>query len=483
MKEIDRSQSALWRRCRRIALILFALAITVGMNLIVEDLAKKRDWNLDFSANNRFSISEETKQLVSSLSSPVRVYSLFSTGAQTSSVLLTQEILNHYTSYGTIRVQNIDMVRNPAAVERFRTEGRTIANGSLIVANQDESRFRVITAGEMFDYELNAEMNGYSRVDFVGEQKLDAAIVYVTSQVTPRVLFLQGHGETDYAALSNVRSAVEANNYETLPLSLSSEQVKLRPDDILLVIEPKQDLTAEEYEIVKNHLSAGGKMYFAASYGTEGLTAFEALMQLYGLSMDDRLVMEDTASVAYYYRNPLYLMPQIHNDALENAGPAAGFSKGDYVVLPQSRAISRIASHPLGLDRTQVLSTSDTAYSISGIEETDGERESFQLAWAAEKIQDNREAGRIFVVGNGLFLTHNELFSAYSNRKLLLSPLSWLSGQPMVQYAEGKSMGAYRLNIPDNTVYRVVSIAVVGGLPLLMLIIGLTVWHKRRRRS
>ena len=50
-----------------------------------------------------------------------------------------------------------------------------------------------------------------------------------------------------------------------------------------MVVAPTKDLTDAEYEILKNFLENGGRMYYSSQYGIGGdLPNFEALLGLYG---------------------------------------------------------------------------------------------------------------------------------------------------------------------------------------------------------
>lgn len=106
-----------------------------------------------------------------------------------------KEILNHYEANGTVKSENIDMIANPASVARFRSEHIQLTANSITVTNEDESRFRIITQSQLYDYEFDNQLQRYTKYDFIGEQASTSAILYVTSENTPIVYFLQGHNE------------------------------------------------------------------------------------------------------------------------------------------------------------------------------------------------------------------------------------------------------------------------------------------------
>ena len=155
------------------------------------------------------------------------------------------------------------------------------------MSNADETKFRVISSSDLYDYEYSYDYTtgqySYSKYDFVGEQAVTSAILYVTSDDTPIVYLLQGHGEVSYDSMTHVTDALTAQNYEPMELNLTDSSVTLEAGDVVMVVAPTKDLTDAEYEILKNFLENGGRMYYSSQYGIgSDLPNFEALLGLYG---------------------------------------------------------------------------------------------------------------------------------------------------------------------------------------------------------
>ena len=185
------------------------------------------------------------------------------------------------------------MLANPASVSRFRTEDTQLAANSIIVANAAETKFRVIPQTELYDYEIDYQTQTYKKYDFLGEQAVTAAIIYVTSQDTPVIYFLQGHDELPLSQLHHVTDALRARNYEPRELHLSNTDAVVREGDVVVAVAPSQDLSETEYESLKAFLAEGGRLYYASNYVSGALPYFDMLLSLYGLEVDKGLLVED----------------------------------------------------------------------------------------------------------------------------------------------------------------------------------------------
>lgn len=479
-----------------IVLTVIVILLVMALNWVFGMVEDSFAWSVDLSYNQKFSISDQTREVVQGLDQDVKIYTLLQENSTSSLSTMIEEMLTRYKALGHIQVENLDIVANPTAAARFQTGDTELSVNSIVVTNADESKFRVISSTDMYDREYGYDSNYQMKLtknDFIGERAVTSAILYVTSEDTPNVYLLQGHGEVAYENLAHVTEALSAQNYEPSALELSDSSVELGSGDVVMVIAPTGDLTDEEYDMLKAFMEQGGRLYYATQYGVtaEALPNFTALLNLYGLSVDQGLVVEDVSASGRYYRQQLMLMPNIaltneEGDALDIT---KGFDDSSYLVLPQSQAIRTPEMKQSGIVYTDVLTTSDKAYIKSNVNEnttidkqaTD-ESGTFPIAVAADKTNydDETLTSRVFVVGNAYFLASESYFTAYDNTKLLISPMEWLVNRDTSVYVPSKSMGSYTMSIPDNTTYQILTLTVIVAIPVIILLVGFVVWRRRR---
>ncbi len=479
-----------------IVMTVVAIVLVMLINYVFGLAESNFAWTIDLSYNQKFSISDATREVVQGLDQEVKIYTLLQENSTSTLNTMLEEMLIRYKALGNnITVQNLDIVANPTAAARFQTDGNQLSVNSIVVSNADETRYRVIERVDLFyeEYRYNSYyQRQLTRSDFVGEQAVTSAILYVTSEDTPIVYLLQGHGEMPYDNMGHVTEALTAQNYEPMALDLTDSSVELEAGDVVMVVAPTKDLTDAEYDILKSFLENGGRMYYSSQYGTSGeLPNFEALLGLYGLKVDDGLLIEDVSSSGRYYRQQLVLMPEIAltDEEGDQLDVTQGFDSGSYLVLPECQAIRTPEMKQSGIVYTDVLTTSDKAYIKSNITEnttidkqaTD-ESGQFSVAVAMDNPDyDNVEnTTRIFVVGNAYFLASESYFNYYDNATLLISPMEWLVNRDTSVYVPSKSMGAYTMSIPDNTTYQILTVTVIIAIPVVILLVGFIVWRRRR---
>lgn len=480
-----------------IVMTVIVIVLVMLVNYVFGLAESNFAWTIDLSYNQKFSISDATREVVQGLDEEVKIYTLLQENSTSSLNTMLEEMLNRYKALSNnISVQNLDIVANPTAAAKFQTDGNALSVNSIVVSNADETKFRVISSSDLYDYEYSYDYTtgqySYSKYDFVGEQAVTSAILYVTSDDTPIVYLLQGHGEVSYDSMTHVTDVLTAQNYEPMELNLTDSSVTLEAGDVVMVVAPTKDLTDAEYEILKNFLENGGRMYYSSQYGIGGdLPNFEALLGLYGLTVDDGLLVEDVSSSGRYYRQQLVLMPEIAltDEEGEQLDITKGFNSSSYVVLPECQAIRTPEMKQSGIVYTDVLTTSDKAYIKSNItenttidkQETD-ESGKFSVAVAMDKpdYENVENTTRIFVVGNAYFLASESYLNYYDNSTLLISPMEWLVNRDTSVYVPSKSMGTYVMSIPDNTTYQILTVTVIIVIPVVILLAGFIIWRRRR---
>ena len=104
--------------------------------------------------NAVYELSDQTKQVLNQLDGDIVFYTLFRTGEGRENIKLTNRIANVLKKYDDytkkIRVENIDPLLNPAFVQQFDREGKGIAENSIIITNDDKSRFKVLSLSSAF---------------------------------------------------------------------------------------------------------------------------------------------------------------------------------------------------------------------------------------------------------------------------------------------------------------------------------------------
>ena len=121
----------------------------------------------------------------------------------------------------------------------------------------------------------------YNITAFKAEEALTSAIQYVTSQNTPVLYMLTGHGEENLT--ENMQNLLKKANFDVQEFSLTgTQELAANEYTIVLINNPTSDITELEYNDLQAYMDAGGRMMFNVEYSyPENMTYFDKLLDVY----------------------------------------------------------------------------------------------------------------------------------------------------------------------------------------------------------
>lgn len=454
---------------------VIVVAIAVFANVLVNALPAKYT-QFDTTSTQLYSVSEQTELVLSGLEDEVTVYWIVQDGREDETL---GTLLDRYAALsGELTVTKVDPDVQPTFVQQY-TEG-TIYNNSLVVECGDRNTYISYTDIYEYDYSDYYTTGSYTE-SFAGESALTSAIDYVTNEDLPKLYTLTGHGESELS--SSFESAVAKQNVELESLSLLTSDGVPEDADCLFINAPMSDISEAERDTILEYLQAGGKLILITGPlqdGTE-LTNLEAVMEYYGVTAADGIVVEGSDS-NYLFPAPINLLPEYGSHEITSPLSEGGY----YMCLPLAQGLVVGDAPRDTVSVTELLTTSDSAYSkLSGYsmgtyEKEDGDIDGpFALAVQVE-INDG---GEIIWFSSSSFL--EDMYNAYSsgaNGDLAMNALSALIGEREALSIRSKSLNYNFLTISESTA-SLLKAVMIGICPLGCLGIGILVVLRRRRNQ
>ena len=445
------------------------LAILVAANVFFSALPASST-EYDISASKLYSVTSNTRSVVSALTEDVTIYWIVQAGEEDAVI---EKLLDRYESLSdhiTVEKRNPDVY--PTFAEQY-TDG-TVYNNSLVVECGDRSRY--ISNTDI--YLTDASLYSYSySTSFDGEGAITSAIDYVTNPDQPVVYALTGHGEEDLPA--TFADSLEKENITVEELSLlNTDEI---PEDAacLIVYAPQSDISEAERILLEDYVAGGGKLLVMAGPVEDAdLTNFYALLEPYGITAAEGIVVEGDRE-HYAFSTPAILMPDLTDSDITT--PLA--EEGYYVILPLAVGLE-MGENTTGATVTSLLTTSDAAFSKpDGYDMTSYEKEDGDLdgpfALAVDAAYSN--GGELIWVSSSAYL--DDMYNAYSsgaNVNFTMNALSQLIGESEAMSIRAKSLNYNYLTISDR-VSGLLQVLMIGVIPLTFLGAGITVVVRRRR--
>lgn len=260
------------RQARYGTLSLVSVVAVLGILIAVNYIATRQNKRWDLTANQVFSLSDQTVRVLRDLEAPLRL------------TVFDQEVnferfrarLVEYEYHGrNLTVEYVDMDRAPGRARQADVQ----AYGTLLI-----------------EYEGRVE-----RTTSTSEQDITNAIIKAITGEERRVYFTQGHGEKDTTSSERegynaIAGALGRDNYGVAPLVLA--QTADVPEDatVVVVAGPAVDFLPQEIEALERYLARGGKLLTlvdpAEEPGGGDLPNLRGFLREWGIDVGDNVVVD-----------------------------------------------------------------------------------------------------------------------------------------------------------------------------------------------
>ncbi len=456
-------------------MIAVVLVIAVFLNLAVSSLPDSYT-TVDVTSQKLYSLTATTKKMLKELSEDVTIYVI---NAENNQDTLVGKTLESYADISDhIEVVYKDPVVSPDFYKEYTD---SISINSLIVECGD--RFQVINYSDLYAYDFNSSTYQQTVSGYDAEGLLTSAIAYVTGENTSAVYRLEGYGEQTLEPAFSDGVKKENVVLENLTL-LTSEGVPENATGVM-ILSPTNDLNEDDAQKLIDYLNRGGKIFLSTSYKehfSEEMPNLTKVLNYFGLSIGDGLIVEQDESMMY--QSPLYLLPEVEADSLtQNV-----FGKTyDFVMMPYTQPI--LIDETEGVTVTQLLSTSQSAYSKTGLNESgelkkaDGDPEGpFAVGVHAEKALDSEKTAEIIVYSSDMLFTEvSNRYTMDNNLTLFTNAMSTMAGKTESISIPVKSYQAEVVTVPMASSVRL-AVLFMGIIPAASLVIGIVIWVRRKKR-
>lgn len=463
-------------------MIAIVVALTVVVNLIASALPETYT-QIDATSQKLYSITEDTEKYLDTLKDDVTLYVMVNKNSKDDNVDRT---LQKYASASKhVKVKYVDPNVSPTFASKYTDSD--VTSNSIIVVCGDRSKV-IDYNSDIYEYSYDSSYN-YSVTGYDCEGQVTAAIQYVTSESTTNVYELTGHDES---TLSGDFSEVFQKRFMNVG-SLSLLTVDAIPEDCqaIFITAPQSDLSEDDLSKLSQYLGNGGKIYLSIDYSKwNDLTNFKKLLSDNSIETTESLLAETDRS--YYYQSPFYLLPNVENTEVSSS--VAGMTQ---VFVPYSVGLTYTGEDDSNV--TSFMTTSDTtiAKAAANIAAVQSQADAANIAsvqdgdtqgqYSLGMMVTNENGGELCVLGSAMMCTDsaNQIVSGH-NATLFNGIVNAL-----VTTDDENSDNAVVIAAKDYTVSNLTVSAnamlvygILWGIfmPIVLIIIGIIVWARRRKR-
>jgi ABC-type uncharacterized transport system involved in gliding motility auxiliary subunit len=458
---------------------IVSIIVFLGILIAVNYLGTRQNKRWDLTANQVFSLSDQTIRILKELKEPVHVTVFEQKDRQDP---LKDRLTEFQYQTTRLTTEFVDPDRDPARASASKIE----AVPTLIVEYQGRSE----------------------RISSANEQELTNALIKVVTGTTRKVYFTQGHGEKDIASsertgMSTATESMKQDNFAVESLVLI--QQKTIPDDatVLVIAGPTTDFFPPEIEALNTYVAKGGKVMVLLDPQLKGaaqplLTQFLAD---WGIRAGSDVILDPTsgqvigtdASVTVAAAYPTHPITQGFRvvtayPLARSMAPIEGGSNS-HIAQPvvntgqQSWAEADIAG--LAAAKAQVEFNADKGDKQGPITVAAAVSAPATVtppvsanATPAAPDSDRKPETRILAIGDSDFAA-NTAIGLPGNRDFFVNSLNWLSQQENLIAVRPRQPEDRRLTMTAEAQNRIM-ILTLFIIPGLVFATGIYTWWKRR---
>ena len=453
--------------------------IFIGIIALASFMSQRYFKRFDLTANQSFSISEQTGKVLDNLDRSVKIWAFYSSSGDRTTI---ESLLKSYQLRGRGKV-SYEFV-DPDARPTFALQYGLESGESNVLVFETDARQQKVTGST--------------------ESDITSALLRLTAEKQKVIYLLTGHGEyspddSSQNGLLIAKQALGRENYSvktlnlivgaastvttttgiTLPVAGSAQQYAGIPADAdaIIIAAPQSPIAGGEWQIISQWLNNGGKLFLLMDgLGSEsGLE--DMLLANWGLAVRDDLVIDPYGSIMGDV-STLVIQSGDFSPITQNLRAQA--------ILPGARSLQIVTEPGEETKLTVLAATSDQSWGETDLANlTSGVRLNagvdaagpLPVAVSVERTIADGTA-RLIVYGNARFATDRYAQSG-GNLDFFVNAVNWLVEDEELISIRPRQTAQEMLYIP-TTDARLLAIFVALAMPLLALVLGGIVWWRRR---
>jgi ABC-type uncharacterized transport system involved in gliding motility auxiliary subunit len=460
--------------------LLLVVVLVLGIVGLLNYFLSKNNYRMDFTAAKLHSLSDQSVTILKNLKTDIAFKCFFREGNYGRAAM--ENLLKIYAYHsGKIKYEFIDPDKNPGLVKRYDVT----QDGTTIIEAGDKE----------------------SRITTTSEEDVTNALIKATRAAKKVIYFLEGHGEESVEEAGDNGYATAKAELEKLGYEVKKQTLALAdrfPKDcaLLVVPGPQKDFLPNEYETIRTYIKEGGRVFFLVD--PETATTLPAFLAEYGFKLENDIVVDTVSRLL----GGDYFMPVVSDYETHAITEKFGYS----TFFPFARSVEIGETKPEGATLTALAKTSPNSWSERQLDQKEVkftpdkdkqgpvnlaavssfktkaaepspapvEAKPGQAAVEEPKLKPEaaEKEARLAVVGDSDF-AKNRYYGVSGNGNFFLNIANWLTEEADLIAIQPKTQTPRTIQLTPSQ-GRLLFLVSVIILPLAVLLLGVSVWLRRR---
>ncbi len=459
-----------------ILLVAIIIAIYLGVTMLLDKVTLPE---IDLTSEKIYSLSDETKSKVGALDKDVTITLI--NYKDNADLIKKYEGLNK-----KIKIVEIDDLTSRSDL---MSKYSLSEDSSLIIVDSGEKE-TILTSSDLVTYDFSTN----KEVDKT-EEAVTNAIVDVTSEVKPKIYFLSSHTMYQTSDFTIIMQTLkdDANEIDTVDL-LTAGRVP-EDCDCLVITTLKSDITESEKDYIINYINNGGKLLLlcGANMSNVDLTNFNQVLAVYGVTIENGVIYEGNTN------NMLSVYPKAIVEEVESNSTTKNMNMNLKVAFKDAAPITVTSDEEkieeLGVEYETLLTTTSLSFVRTNLNITfpsktseDGDTMSYKIGVLVTKKIDDEKTSKLILYSNDIFAKNSYVIGEYSyympyvynNQDIVANAVAYLNErEDTITIRKKYDSVTFTYTDAQNSIVK----AIIFGVPVLIIIIGILVWIARRKKQ
>ncbi|PCH98575.1 MAG: hypothetical protein COB85_01280 [Bacteroidetes bacterium] len=278
--------------------------LLITIVLVLVNVAADRFWfRLDFTADQRYTLSNATLNILESIDQPVTVSAYFSEDLPPHIVDVRNDFMDLLMEYvkrsnGQIVYEFINPNESEETEQQAQQQGITPV--MVNIRERDQVKQQRIYLGAIIQIGESKDIIPFIQPGAAMEYALSSTIKKLSVMDKPKIGIVQGIGGPSMQAIQQVLALLSVL-YDAVPVDLSSGKPIPQHLKAIAIIAPRDTLGMQEFPLLENYINNGGNVLIAMNrvdgdlsqgMGAPIATGLESWLAAKGIIVDDNFLVD-----------------------------------------------------------------------------------------------------------------------------------------------------------------------------------------------
>jgi len=284
-----------------------SILLVLGIILLINLIASRFFFRLDYTADQRYTLSNATKDILNQLNEPVTISAYFSEDLPPNVEQVRQDFRDMLVEYssnanGLIVYEFINPSENQESETKAQQNG--IQPIMINVRERDQMKQQRAYLGAIVQMGDRKEVIPFIQPGAAMEYALSTNIKKLSVKDKPTIALLQGHGEASLSSIPQLYQQLSIL-YSVEPIEFSDTTGVPSQYKTLVVIAPNDTIPPLHFKYLDDFLNKGGKLLvalntvsgdFNTGMGNKVSTGFETWLKQRGIEVEENFVIDASCS-------------------------------------------------------------------------------------------------------------------------------------------------------------------------------------------